>query len=374
VDCIEEQSPCTAACEPATQRTYSLLTPAVKKGKACINATDCLPGDGACPTPSAITTSTAIPTSTQEGSGGDQNSTSTTTNTTNSTNGSTTNNSADQPSTSTSTKEKKGGGVAAAVIIVLLFLGISAVLIYRRHRRRRNHPPKTPRTIKAQRVEIFGPTDGADLAMHNRIVGDDGAIAFFENLQFHTALNAVLSAVPSPPPTSTAAEQFRHAIEMAVSSCSSDAGERKTIIDCIKLALDFGTKLDSNGGLVDANRPHTDEIEEDYAEITTTFAPTNASVLYMYTLETKLYNSFNLALREFDPDDPASVERFRPFAPYTRLMLAALQKLPILQGRVFRGLRVVRCCSMSFWIVFWCSISWHGIGSNICLALKPACV
>jgi hypothetical protein len=178
--------------------------------------------------------------------------------------------------------------------------------------------------------------------MHNRIVGDDGAVAFFENIQFHTALNEVLSAVPPPSPTSTPAEQFRHAIEAAVSSCSTVAAERHTITECITLALDFGTKLDANGTLVDANRPQAGGIEEDYAEITTIFAPTEASVLYMYTLETTFYSSFNEALREFDPDDPASVERFRPFAPYTRLMLAALQKLPILQGRVFRGLRVVR--------------------------------
>jgi hypothetical protein len=68
----------------------------------------------------------------------------------------------------------------------------------------------------------------------------------------------------------------------------------------------------------------------------------------MYTLETKLYSEFNKAAREFDPEDPASVERFRPFAPYTRLMIAALQKLPILQGRVFRGLRVARCSKYCF--------------------------
>jgi len=56
VDCVEQQDACTAACESAAQRTYSLLTPAVKKGKACIGPADCLSGEGACPTTTTTTT------------------------------------------------------------------------------------------------------------------------------------------------------------------------------------------------------------------------------------------------------------------------------------------------------------------------------
>jgi hypothetical protein len=62
-DCIEEQSQCTVACEIFDQRTYSLLTPAVKNGRACVGPTDCQPGDGACPATTSTTPSNPTPTS-----------------------------------------------------------------------------------------------------------------------------------------------------------------------------------------------------------------------------------------------------------------------------------------------------------------------
>jgi len=53
VDCVETEDPCTAACQGATDRNYTVLTLAVKLGKVCTGPTNCLPGDGTCPTVAA---------------------------------------------------------------------------------------------------------------------------------------------------------------------------------------------------------------------------------------------------------------------------------------------------------------------------------
>jgi hypothetical protein len=56
VDCVEGEDPCTAACQPAADRNYKVLTLAVKNGETCIGPTDCQPGAGACQTTSTTTT------------------------------------------------------------------------------------------------------------------------------------------------------------------------------------------------------------------------------------------------------------------------------------------------------------------------------
>ena len=53
VDCIETQDDCTAACHPAAERNYTVLTLTAKRGTACTGPTDCRPGDGACPAAAA---------------------------------------------------------------------------------------------------------------------------------------------------------------------------------------------------------------------------------------------------------------------------------------------------------------------------------
>jgi ephrin-B len=62
VGCVEEQDPCTVACETKGNRNYQLIKPAVKLGKVCIGSTDCLSGEDACKTP--ITTIVDTPTTT----------------------------------------------------------------------------------------------------------------------------------------------------------------------------------------------------------------------------------------------------------------------------------------------------------------------
>jgi hypothetical protein len=47
---VEEQDDCTAACQLGANRNYAVLTPTVKKGKACAGPLDCKAGEGACPT------------------------------------------------------------------------------------------------------------------------------------------------------------------------------------------------------------------------------------------------------------------------------------------------------------------------------------
>jgi len=58
VDCVEEEDECTAACQTGSNRNYAVRTLAVKKGKVCTGPTDCLPGEGACPTSTTATTTT----------------------------------------------------------------------------------------------------------------------------------------------------------------------------------------------------------------------------------------------------------------------------------------------------------------------------
>ena len=52
---METTSPCTAACETAALRDYSLIVPSVAAGRACVGATDCQPGDDLCPVPTTTT-------------------------------------------------------------------------------------------------------------------------------------------------------------------------------------------------------------------------------------------------------------------------------------------------------------------------------
>jgi len=51
VNCVEEQSPCTAACEVGSQRNYTMIQVSEAKGRACVGPTDCKPGNGLCPLP-----------------------------------------------------------------------------------------------------------------------------------------------------------------------------------------------------------------------------------------------------------------------------------------------------------------------------------
>ena len=55
VDCFGAVSQCTAACETADQRTVNIIVPQSGNGVACPIATDCQPGDGACPATPAYT-------------------------------------------------------------------------------------------------------------------------------------------------------------------------------------------------------------------------------------------------------------------------------------------------------------------------------
>jgi len=67
VDCIETQDACTTACEAAGKRNYNVVTPTNAKGKTCVGATDCMPGDDKCPTTSTTkTTSTTTTTTTTQ--------------------------------------------------------------------------------------------------------------------------------------------------------------------------------------------------------------------------------------------------------------------------------------------------------------------
>lgn len=59
VDCVEKQDDCTTACEAGSARNYQVLTPTNKKGKACVGATDCVPGENRCPPTTTLTTTTA---------------------------------------------------------------------------------------------------------------------------------------------------------------------------------------------------------------------------------------------------------------------------------------------------------------------------
>jgi hypothetical protein len=116
VDCVEEQDDCTAVCQGAVDRTYAVLTHAVKNGKACTGPTDCLPGEGTCPT----STTTLGADSTD-----DSYTTRTTTTTTNAT-----------PATDASAdKQTSSVGKAVGIVIgllVLLALVIGALLHFRK--------------------------------------------------------------------------------------------------------------------------------------------------------------------------------------------------------------------------------------------------
>ena len=105
VDCSEQQADCTAACEQASQRDYKVLAQPEKKGKACIGATDCWPGDGQCPT-TDTTTRTATATFT------------TTTNTVAI--------AAASNSTTIKTERDMSAGGVAALVIVLLVVAVAA--------------------------------------------------------------------------------------------------------------------------------------------------------------------------------------------------------------------------------------------------------
>ena len=58
VDCAERHDPCTAACERADSRNYTIITEAVHTGTACTGPADCQPGDGACRATAATATTT----------------------------------------------------------------------------------------------------------------------------------------------------------------------------------------------------------------------------------------------------------------------------------------------------------------------------
>jgi hypothetical protein len=58
VDCVEEQDPCTAACQSATNRNYAVSTVPVKNGKACTGPSECQPGEGGCPPRNTTTNAT----------------------------------------------------------------------------------------------------------------------------------------------------------------------------------------------------------------------------------------------------------------------------------------------------------------------------
>lgn len=51
VDCVETISLCTAACEAASTRVYTVQENAFGNGRTCDGATDCSPGDDLCVTP-----------------------------------------------------------------------------------------------------------------------------------------------------------------------------------------------------------------------------------------------------------------------------------------------------------------------------------
>jgi hypothetical protein len=59
VDCVEEQTECTAACEGAADRNYAVRTDAARLGSACTGPTDCQPGQGACATIAIRSTNTS---------------------------------------------------------------------------------------------------------------------------------------------------------------------------------------------------------------------------------------------------------------------------------------------------------------------------
>lgn len=64
VDCVESQDACTAECETSDQRNYQVEVPAVKNGRACVNATDCVPGEDKCPSTTITSTTSTLTTST----------------------------------------------------------------------------------------------------------------------------------------------------------------------------------------------------------------------------------------------------------------------------------------------------------------------
>ena len=60
-DCVEEEDACSLACQKANERNYTVVVPPIKRGKACVGATDCLPGVGGCPSTPAVIVTTGFP-------------------------------------------------------------------------------------------------------------------------------------------------------------------------------------------------------------------------------------------------------------------------------------------------------------------------
>ena len=135
VDCVEDETTCTAACEASGQRNHTVITPAAASGRACVGATDCKPGDGLCPLQSTLNpipnpTSQPAADTTNGSSAGAGNST-----------GSNATGDGAQGSSGTAgdtaagivdTPIKKGGGgtIAAVVIILLLIVVIGGMYVH----------------------------------------------------------------------------------------------------------------------------------------------------------------------------------------------------------------------------------------------------
>jgi len=105
---------CTSLCSLGRERNYRIITPAVAKGKACRGATDCKPGEGACPVTTSTTTTT-IPEGKERAT-----TTSTTVSTT-------------EPAAAATAK--RGGsraGIAVVVTLLLLAIVVAAVWSIRR--------------------------------------------------------------------------------------------------------------------------------------------------------------------------------------------------------------------------------------------------
>ncbi len=63
--------------------------------------------------------------------------------------------------------------------------------------------------------------------------------------------------------------------------------------------------------------------------------PDEAAAIMLYTQETCLYRLLNAALR-----DHCNPHRLTPFLPYLKLLLTALYKLPLVEAKVYRGVKL----------------------------------